>query len=257
LPAWSATCGRPIRSLCDDAQRFLRRPALRGNRIRQSAQRFGPPQRDGDRIRGAERLTRRGPGCDVVIDQPLRTRCQSTGISFGTPLFTHLFLSAWRRPSSSATTGLVCGWQASWVLPKSGWCMLAAASVELSDLVWVTSPSIPEWPRIDDAVGRALSGGGRARVASPLRSGIGVCRGRLLFELEGDKPQQVVAAQAFSKPRNDADALPIANPTHTARPGSYRVHLRLGCQDNHHTAGRGSVWRSMVRPFSCCPVSCM
>jgi len=160
-------------------------------------------------------------------------------------------------PSSSATTGLVCGWQASWVLPKSGWDMLAAASVELSDLVWVTSPSIPEWPRIDDAVGRALSGGGRARVASPLRSGIGVCRGRLLFELEGDKPQQVVAAQAFSKPRNDADALPIANPTHTARPGSYRVHLRLGCQDNHHTAGRGSVWRSMVRPFSCCPVSCM
>jgi hypothetical protein len=41
------------------------------------------------------------------------------------------------------------------------------------------------------------------------------CRGRMLFELDGDKSQQIVAGQAFSKPGNYADALPNGKPRPT------------------------------------------
>ena len=83
-PVWSASMRTlPTRSPCRPCSYALHLgPALRRRRIRQSAELFRPPQRDGDRVGSAERVDRRGTGSDVVLDEQVRTCRQSTGTPF-------------------------------------------------------------------------------------------------------------------------------------------------------------------------------
>jgi quercetin dioxygenase-like cupin family protein len=90
--------------------------------------------------------------------------------------------------------------------------MLAAGNTKVSDLLSVTPPSFPEGahamtqlvelPPADD-------GPGPHRHSGPVFGY--VVEGRILFELEGQAPREIVAGEAFWEPGGDVVHYQVAN----------------------------------------------
>ena len=97
----------------------------------------------------------------------------------------------------------------------AGWChgyMLAAGNTKVTDLLEVTPPWIPdgahamtqlvELPPADPGVAPH-------RHSGPVFGY--VLEGRILFELEGEAPREIVAGQAFWEPGGDVVHYQVAN----------------------------------------------
>jgi quercetin dioxygenase-like cupin family protein len=90
--------------------------------------------------------------------------------------------------------------------------MLAAGNVEVTDLLCVTPPSIPEGSHaMTQLVELPPADAGLAphRHSGPVFGY--VLEGRMLFELEGEEPREIVAGQAFWEPGGDAVHFQMAN----------------------------------------------
>ena len=90
--------------------------------------------------------------------------------------------------------------------------MLAAGNIKLTDLLCITPPSIPEGAHaMTHLVELPPADAGLAphRDSGPV---IGyVLEGRILFELEGDEPREIVAGEAFWEPGGDVVHYQVAN----------------------------------------------
>jgi quercetin dioxygenase-like cupin family protein len=90
--------------------------------------------------------------------------------------------------------------------------MLAAGNVRVTDLLCVTPPSIPEGAHsMTQLVELPPADAGLAphRHSGPVFGY--VLEGRMLFELEGEEPREIVAGQAFWEPGGDVVHYQVAN----------------------------------------------
>jgi len=90
--------------------------------------------------------------------------------------------------------------------------MIAAGNTKITDLLCVTPPWIPEGAHAMTQVVElppADAGPGPHRHSGPVFGY--VLEGRILFELEGEAPREIVAGEAFWEPGGDVVHYQVAN----------------------------------------------
>jgi len=90
--------------------------------------------------------------------------------------------------------------------------MIAAGNTKIADLLCVTPPWIPEGAHAMTQVVElppADAGPGPHRHSGPVFGY--VLEGRILFELEGEAPREIVAGEAFWEPGGDVVHYQVAN----------------------------------------------
>ena len=128
--------------------------------------------------------------------------------------------------------------------------MLAAGNTKITDLLCETPPAIPEGahamtqlvelPPADDGLGPH-------RHSGPVFGYM--LEGRILFELEGEVPRELVAGEAFWEPGGDVVHYQMSNLDADGLeqiPG--RLHLRSGCRHDHHARSRRDRGPRFIAP---------
>jgi quercetin dioxygenase-like cupin family protein len=90
--------------------------------------------------------------------------------------------------------------------------MLAAGNTKITDLLSITPPGIPEGAHAMTQLVElppAEAGLGPHRHSGPVFGY--VLEGRILFELEGEQPREIVAGEAFWEPGGDVVHYQVAN----------------------------------------------
>ena len=118
--------------------------------------------------------------------------------------------------------------------------MLAAGNTQVTDLLCVTPPWIPDGAHAMTQLVElppADAGVAPHRHSGPVFGY--VLEGGILFELEGEQPREIVAGQAFWEPGGRRRALSGSESGRAhVEPVSCGVHLRSWRRDDHHARTR-------------------